>query len=330
MLFHVLAAHGLAMRHTPPPRMGAAAAAPTVELLQFLPMIPPLAPGTAASAVFRIDGGALSSPVWVAEEQAVAYVDRGQQALVRPDSLESLSMPASDASVSSHALLGGSALATCTGAGRGLRCVVHDPLSVGSLPLEGAGDVSGVSALCPLSDGRLLVATDDGRLQFLSREAPAVTLLEGLPAGSVRGAVASSDEKTLFLLIGNSVAVCKLQLDEGTCSAPQPMMQLGSSLADGSVVSDFACDVSGNLYIGASEGVLVVDDTGDAMIKLAFPQPVSGVCFGGRSVSELIVTTGDTLWRIQTSTQGAQPASPGFIKYMDKLAAAGEYRHEGW
>ena len=173
-----------------------------------------------------------------------------------------------------------------------------------------------------------LRSPDDGRVLCLSREAPAATLLTGLPAGSLRGASASSDEKTLYLLLGNSVGVCKLDLEESTCSAPQPLPQLANSLADGSVVSCLACDVSGNLYVGASEGVLVVDETGDAMIRLAFPQPVNGLCFGGASFSELVVTAGDTLWRVQTSTQGAQPVSPEFLKYMEKLGAG--QRHEGW
>jgi len=88
--------------------------------------------------------------------------------------------------------------------------------------------------------------------------------------------------------------------------------------------------VSGNLFVGASEGVLVVDDTGDAMMRLPLPLPASGLCFGGPSLSELLVTAGDTLWSVQTNTQGVSPPSADFMKRMEKMAAEGEFRHVGW
>ena len=294
-------------------------------------MLPPLTPGTEAKAAFRIEGGELSAPVWMPEQQALAFIDRGQQAMVRPDTIEALPMPALDGSVSAQTLFGGSTLAICGGAANSLRCVVAEPLSISGLPLEGAADVSAISLLCPLSDARLLVGTDDGRLLCLSRNAPPATLLSGLPAGSLRGACVSADEKTLFLLSGAaSVTRCALDVEEGSCTPPAPLPQLGASLADGSAVSGVACDVSGNLYVGATEGVLVVDESGDAMIRLPTPSAVSGFCFGGPSMSDLHITTGDTVWTLRTSTQGVQPPSPDFLKTMEKLAAIGEYRHEGW
>jgi sugar lactone lactonase YvrE len=56
----------------------------------------------------------------------------------------------------------------------------------------------------------------------------------------------------------------------------------------------------------------------------------SGLCFGGPSLSELLVTAGDTLWSVQTNTQGVSPPSADFMKRMEKMAAEGEFRHVGW
>ena len=312
------------------PRMNAAAA-PAVEILQFLPMLPPLSPGTVASTALRIENGELSAPVWMPDEEAVAFMDRGQHVLMdRSRNLELLPA-ATDGAICAHALLGGSMLAACGGAARLLRGVVVEPRSVAPLPFEGASELSGISTLCPLSDARLLVGTDDGRLLCLSEASPPVTLLSGFPAGSLRDACVSTDEKSLYVLCGDaSVARCAFDVDAGTCSSPVALPQLAESLGASSVVSSIACDVSGNLYVGATEGVLLVDETGDAMIRLPTPAPATGLCFGGTSMSELFVSAGDTIWRVQTSTQGVQPPSPEFLKYMEKLAAAGDYRHVGW
>lgn len=317
------------------PRMAASVTAPTVELLQFLPMLPPLAPGTAASAALSVDGGLLSSPVWMPERGSIALMDRGRQALLSADAATADVLPsAGGEGVAAHALLGGGALAVASGSA--LRCLVLDPPRPAALPLEGANELSGVGVLCPLSDARLLVGTNDGRLLCLSSEDAPATLLtlavggDGPEAGTLRGACVSDDERTLYLCDDLDVYRCGLDLGEGTCTAPEMLPQLEASLGGDSEITGIACDVSGNLYVAATEGVLLVDESGDAMMRIGTPVPATGLCFGGPSMSELLVTAGDTLWRLQTSTQGVKPPSAEFLQYMDKMAAVGEYRHEGW
>ncbi len=65
-------------------------------------------------------------------------------------------------------------------------------------------------------------------------------------------------------------------------------------------------------------------------MRVATPEPASGLCFGGPSMSELLVTAGDTLWQVSTNTQGVSPPSPDFVKQMSKLASGDEFRHVGW
>ena len=104
---------------------------------------------------------------------------------------------------------------------------------------------------------------------------------------------------------------------------------MGEAAVSGGVTG-VACDVNGNLYVSAASGVLVVDDTGDAMVKQPIPNGASGLCFGGPSFSELFVTSGDFVWRVKTNTQGVSPPSPEFMKQMDKLGTGDEFRHVGW
>lgn len=324
-----------------PPRMNVA------ELLQFTPTVPPLAPGTAAVPAFRIEGGALSAPVWLSELSQYAVLDRGLQVVLRLGSDEpAQALP--DAMVAHEPLTGVAvsdpgarsdsrddrilvtALVASGGPARSLRCITVDPAYLVPVPLEGADALSAVCMLHQVSAARLLVGTDDGRLLCLSRDAAPATLLSGVAPGALLGACVSSDEKTLYLCGAASVSRCELNLDAGTCSTPAELPQLAASLAPGSALAGVACDVSGNLYVAASEGVLVVDETGDATMRLPTPVPASGLCFGGGSMSELIVTAGDTLWTVQTSTQGVTPPSADFLKTMEKLAAEGDFRHVGW
>ena len=104
--------------------------------------------------------------------------------------------------------------------------------------------------------------------------------------------------------------------------------------------------------------MLVLDDQGDATMRVPTPQPASGLCFGGAGFSELLITSSSTVWRVPTSTQvrmpaharwhplwmhvqrlrglpavlapsqGVQPPSAEFLKMMD-IATTG-FRHEGW
>lgn len=317
-----------------------AAAAPVVSLLQFLPMLPPLAPSTEAKAVVSMPGASFSNPVYLPELETLALVDRGQQVLQTSASTVD-ALPARD--VSSHATLEyvvrakqnkgnddfaiRSALATITGSDRSLQLVLANtsPPSIAPIPLEGLESLAPVSCVAQLSSARLLAGTVDGQVVLLSPDAPPTPLISGF-ASPVTAACLSADERKLYLCSGGSVASANLALDDALCSAPE---FLPSLTADSAVV-DVAADVSGNLYVCGKEGVLVVDETGDAMIQVALPQPATGICFGGPSNNELIVTAGDTVWSIKTDTQGAKPASPGFVNMMDKLAASGDYRHVGW
>lgn len=49
--------------------------------------------------------------------------------------------------------------------------------------------------------------------------------------------------------------------------------------------------------------MLVLDDQGESMMRVVTPQPASGVCFGGTSANELLITAGDAVWSLRTTSQ---------------------------
>ena len=88
-----------------------------------------------------------------------------------------------------------------------------------------------------------------------------------------------------------AVRLMSMAAPAATPLLPQLAASLGEAAVSGGVTG-VACDVNGNLYVSAASGVLVVDDTGDAMVK-PIPNGASALCFGGPSFSELFVTSGD-------------------------------------
>jgi len=101
-------------------------------------------------------------------------------------------------------------------------------------------------------------------------------------------------------------------------------------LAAGQRASAVTVDVNDNLYVCTDEGLLIADEYGEPYAQVITPAPASGLCFGGKSLSEMYIAAGDTLWMMRSSTQGVEPKSPRFMRMMDKQAAAGEFRHVGW
>ena len=302
-----------------PPIGSAAGTMPAVELLQFLPMVPPLTPGASARELLQVPNGQMSEPVWVAEAGALALLDRGQQMLWTSPTAPLLQL----ATASAHAPLGTAALASSSSGGLTL-CAIDDGATQPSyepLPLEGAAAIqAGASFMCHVSDGRLLVGVAD-TLVCLSASTPPSTLLLG--TGAVVSACVSSDEKTLYLCTSSAVSRCALDLDAGRCGAPEPLPQLPTE-----ELSAVLADSDGNLYVGTREGVIVLDEQGESILRVSTPRMPTGLCFGGTSNSELIITAADRVWSLKTNSRGVQPVSAEFLK---RIRAAGEgFRHEGW
>ena len=307
---------------------------PSVELTQMLPMLPPMDPGAAATARFRLQGMTLSAPAYLSDLETVAVLDKasGSQFLQMGD--DTVARLPGDGAVSTQTAFGAAALAASGGASRKLGCVLMPSdatPAVAPLPLEGAATLTSVGFIAQTSDARLLVGVDDDAagttsIICLSADEPPATLLTGVER--TVSACVSADERTLYLCHATGITRASLKLDEGACSMPVALPRLD---LDGGSTYAVAVDVAGSIYVCSDDGVLLVDDDGDTLMRVTTPSPATGCCFAGKDLSEFLITAGDTVWSIPSNSQGVKPPSPEFLKYMGKLSLAdGDFRHVGW
>mmetsp|Transcript_33709 Transcript_33709/g.88638 ORF Transcript_33709/g.88638 Transcript_33709/m.88638 type:complete len:341 (+) Transcript_33709:1-1023(+) len=314
-------------RRAPRVVASASASAIEVELLQFLPMMPPLAPGAESQPLYTVEG--VSAPVWLPAFQGIAVLDdAGEQLLLDEEAAYTLG-----SGVCAHATVAtseGAVLVACddvSGAVLPL-CASVQPDEVGAampLPVTTEGIGAPLEMLTAVSNGRLLAGATDGRLLRLSADDAPTTLLTGV--SGMRSACMSADDRTLFLCTDGGVLRASIDLDEGTCESPE---WLSLELPEGAAPTAIAIDTSDHLFVCTAEGVTVCSPSGEALARASTPEAVTGCCFGGASLADLYLAAGDTLWRLKTNTQGVEPPTAAFLKKMDKLTAAGEFRHEGW
>ena len=193
------------------------------------------------------------------------------------------------------------------------------------LPHPGNEGAAAAALVVSLSKGRVLAGLDDGRLLMLSLDDDPATLLNGEFAGAT-GACISDDEASLFFCAGGGLRRCDLDVDAGTCSAPEAVaLEVGAPLTAAVVDSD------SNFYVGTAEGVTVFNPEGEPVARVALPSPVTGICFGGPSLTELYITATDMVWKLPTNSKGVNPPSTEFMKTMDRMSLSdGTFLHVGW
>jgi len=282
--------------------------------------------------LLRCEGGNFAAPTWLPTLQGVAVLQEGGQDIQWLLQADGTAVTLAPDGVWAHAALNGGddgdgSVIISGGYGGTMSCVSTEADMLGTalqLPLDVAGGLgSSVMHLMALSNGRLLAGLEDGRLLILSVEEEPLTLATGV--FNLVGTCMSDDDKNLYLCSNGAMSRCAVDLDAGTCSAFETL-----TLDLASEPTCVAIDTSDNLFVGSTDGVTVFSPDGDAVARASTPAPVAGCCFGGLSFSDLYVAAGDTLWRLKTNAQGVRPPSSAFLKQMDKLAAAGDYVHEGW
>jgi gluconolactonase len=92
---------------------------------------------------------------------------------------------------------------------------------------------------------------------------------------------------------------------EGLCDLGV-FAEIDTGLPDG-----MRCDVAGNLWSSAADGVHCFDAAGTLMGKILVPQVVSNLCFGGPDGQRMFITATGSVYRIFVDIHGAEPWARG-------------------
>lgn len=68
-------------------------------------------------------------------------------------------------------------------------------------------------------------------------------------------------------------------------------------------------DASGNIYVGALDGVQVFNPTGKLIGKIRMPKETANLTFGGKENNILFICSSNSIWAIKLNTKGAKPAA---------------------
>jgi gluconolactonase len=66
-------------------------------------------------------------------------------------------------------------------------------------------------------------------------------------------------------------------------------------------------DKEGNIYVGAMDGVHVLNPQGKLIGKVLLPKQTANLTFGGKDNNVLFICSSDSIWAIKLNTQGAKP-----------------------
>lgn len=68
-------------------------------------------------------------------------------------------------------------------------------------------------------------------------------------------------------------------------------------------------DLSGNIYVGALDGVQVFNSTGKLIGKILMPKETANLTFGGKDNNILFICSSNSIWAVKLNTKGAKPVA---------------------
>ena len=123
----------------------------------------------------------------------------------------------------------------------------------------------------------------------------------------------SPDEKTLYIAESGSshdasvpAVIRKFTVDGGSLRDLGVFATIDKGLPDG-----LRCDVLGNVWTSAADGVHCFAPDGKLLGKILVPQVVSNLCFGGRDGQRLFITATRAVYRVFVDVHGAEPWTQG-------------------
>ena len=119
----------------------------------------------------------------------------------------------------------------------------------------------------------------------------------------------SPDEATLYIAESGSShdesvpsVIRKFAVEDGRLSDAGVFAEIDTGLPDG-----LRCDVEGNVWSSAADGVHCFAPDGTLLGKILVPQVVSNLCFGGRDGRRMFITATQAVYRVFVDVLGAEP-----------------------
>lgn len=123
----------------------------------------------------------------------------------------------------------------------------------------------------------------------------------------------SPDEKTLYIAESGSShddtvpsVIRKFAVEGARLSDAGVFAEIDTGLPDG-----IRCDVEGNLWSSAADGVHCFDPDGKLLGKILVPEVVANICFGGRDGQRMFITATTSVYRVFVDVKGAEPWTRG-------------------
>lgn len=125
------------------------------------------------------------------------------------------------------------------------------------------------------------------------------------------GLAFSPDEKTLYVadtgylqIEGAPRAIRAYPLGDGVVGEGRDVVAVTPGATDG-----FRVDVEGRLWSSSADSVQVFSADGALLERIAIPEKVSNLCFGGPDGTDLFITATSSLYRLRTTTRDAAAVS---------------------
>ncbi|MDF0601723.1 SMP-30/gluconolactonase/LRE family protein [Psychromarinibacter sp. C21-152] len=123
----------------------------------------------------------------------------------------------------------------------------------------------------------------------------------------------SPDERTLYIAESGSShdasvpsVIRRFAVEDGGLRDTGTFAEIAPGLPDG-----LRCDVAGNVWTSAADGVQCFAPEGTLLGKILVPQVVSNLCFGGRDGQRMFITATRSVYRVFVDIRGAEPWARG-------------------
>lgn len=129
------------------------------------------------------------------------------------------------------------------------------------------------------------------------------------------GIAFSPDEKILYVIDSAAIQAPRTYyenlphtiyaydvIDGTTLSNKRTLAVISPGFPDG-----MRLDKKGNIYVGALDGVQVLNPRGRLIGKILLPKETANLTFGGKDNNILFICSSDSIWAIKLNTQGAKP-----------------------